>query len=304
MAAHGRFPEGAGMADATRLRALVGYDGSLAAGAAIEAAARLLPDVRAAIAHLWTPPFASQHLRHRIWSEVRNAEDFSAAIEREGLREAERVARTGVLLARASGWDAEPLVARCFGDEGVRLTELAREGGHDLLVLGSRGLGGAKALLGSASDSALHGATHPVLVVPYPLFTDDVEALPGGPVLLGWDGSAGATRALEVALRLWPQRQVVLATVDRDAGPPPPPPAGSPVELLRVAARDLGATSGVAGALATAAREHRAAVLVVGSRGRSAVREVVLGSVAMGTVHRAHRPVVVVPGASGPQRNG
>lgn len=299
MAVHGRFSEDGGMAEAPRLRALVGYDGSLAAGAAIEAAARLLPDVRAGIAHLWTPPFASQHLRHRIWTEARNADEFSAAVEREGRHEAERVARTGVLLARAAGWDAEALVVRCFGDEGVRLTELAREDGYDLLVLGSRGLDGGKALLSSVSDSALHGATDPVLVVPYPLFTDDVDALPGGPVLLGWDGSAGASRALDVALRLWPQRQVVLASVDRDADPPPPPPGGSPVEVLRVAARDVGSASGVAGALATAAREHRAAVLVVGSRGRSALREIVLGSVAMGTVHRAHRPVLVVPDASG-----
>ena len=37
-----------------------------------------------------------------------------------------------------------------------------------------------------------------------------------------------------------------------------------------------------------------AAVLVVGSRGRSAIREVLLGSVARTAVHRTHRPVLVV----------
>jgi nucleotide-binding universal stress UspA family protein len=36
-------------------------------------------------------------------------------------------------------------------------------------------------------------------------------------------------------------------------------------------------------------------VIVVGSRGRSARREILLGSVAMATLHRAHRPVLVVP---------
>lgn len=297
METRGQFSEDTGAADATRLRVLVGYDGSLAAGAAIEAAARLLPDVLAGIAHLWTPPFASEHLRHRIRTEAGNAEDFLATVEREGRYEAERVARTGVLLARAAGWDAEPLVARCFGDEGVRLTQLTREGGYDLLVLGSRGLGGAKALLGSASDTALHGAARPVLVVPYPLLTDDVDALPRGPVLLGWDGSVGATRALEVARRLWPQRQVVHATVDGDAEPPPTRPGAPPAHVLRLAARDPGSPATVAEALAAAARDHRAAVLVVGSRGRSALREIVLGSVAMGAVHRAHRPVLVVPHA-------
>lgn len=297
MEAHGRFSGDERAADVTRLRVLVGYDGSLAAGAAIEAAARLLPDARAGIAHLWTPPFASEHLRRRLWSEVGNADDYSAAVEREGRHEAERVARTGVLLARAAGWDAEPEVARCFGDEGVRLTELAREGGYDLLLLGSRGLGGAKALLGSVSDTALHGAARPVLVVPYPLLSADVDALGLGPVLVGWDGSAGSRRAMETALRLWPQRPVVLATVGGDADPPSARSGAGPMGVLRLAAGDHGSPAAVAGALVAAAREHRAAVLVVGSRGRSAVREIVLGSVAMGTVHRAHRPVLVVPHA-------
>ena len=35
--------------------------------------------------------------------------------------------------------------------------------------------------------------------------------------------------------------------------------------------------------------------MVVGSRGRTAVRKILLGSVAMATLHRAHRPVHVVP---------
>ncbi|MFC7530093.1 universal stress protein [Actinoplanes sp. GCM10030250] len=47
--------------------------------------------------------------------------------------------------------------------------------------------------------------------------------------------------------------------------------------------------------LAIAARDRKAAVTVLGSRGRSAVREIVLGSVAMSTLHRAHRLVLVVP---------
>ena len=38
-----------------------------------------------------------------------------------------------------------------------------------------------------------------------------------------------------------------------------------------------------------------AAVLVVGSRGRSALREILLGSVAMAALHHSPRPVVVVP---------
>jgi nucleotide-binding universal stress UspA family protein len=53
----------------------------------------------------------------------------------------------------------------------------------------------------------------------------------------------------------------------------------------------------VAGALAKCARDRGAAVVVVGSRGRSAVEEIVLGSVAIATVHHAYRPVLVAPPA-------
>jgi nucleotide-binding universal stress UspA family protein len=272
---------------------LVGYDGSLAAGAAIEAGALLLPGRHATVVQLWTPPFASEHLRRRLWAEVRNPDAFSAAVEREGLREAERVAGMGVALARAAGWPAEPRVARCFGDEGLQLARLTRETGSELLLLGSRGLGGAQALLGSASDTAVHHADRPVLVVPYPLLSDDAAALGTGPVLVGWDGSAGSRRALDAARRLWPDRHVLLGVVDQDgsAAPDDAPSAA----VLRLDSDAPGSSAAVAAALSAAARAHGAAVVAVGSRGRSALREVVLGSVAMGTLHRAHRPVLVVP---------
>nr|WP_297422715.1 universal stress protein [uncultured Actinotalea sp.] len=274
---------------------LVGYDGSVAAGAAIGAGALLLPGRHATVVHLWTPPFASEHLRRRLWAEVRNPDAFSAAVEREGLREAERIAGMGVALARAAGWPAEPLVARCFGDEGLQLARLTRETGSDVLLLGSRGLGGAQALLGSASDTAVHHADRPVLVVPYPLLSDDAAALPAGPVLVGWDDSSGSRRALDAARRLWPGREVLLGVVDQDADAAPVPADAPSATVLRLDSDAPGSATAVAAALAAGARAHGAAVVAVGSRGRSALREVVLGSVAMGTLHRAHRPVLVVP---------
>jgi len=53
----------------------------------------------------------------------------------------------------------------------------------------------------------------------------------------------------------------------------------------------------VADALKAWANHHDVAVLVVGSRGRSAARQIVLGSVAKATLHNAERRVVVVPRA-------
>ena len=151
------------------IRVLMGYDGSPAASAAIEAGAQLFPQARVWVAHLWTPPFASNGLRHRLWSGTSRVDEFVEAVEREGEREADRMAAMGVTLARAAGWDAEPLVVRSYGGEGLQAAELAERMDADLVLVGSRGLGGARAVLGSVSDMVAHYATRPVLVVPHPL---------------------------------------------------------------------------------------------------------------------------------------
>jgi nucleotide-binding universal stress UspA family protein len=70
-----------------------------------------------------------------------------------------------------------------------------------------------------------------------------------------------------------------------------PPPA----RLRRVDAGGGSSGRAVADALASTARTEGAALLVVGSRGRSSVKEILLGSVAMATLHHAYRSVMVVP---------
>lgn len=283
------------------IRVLVGYDGSPAANAAIDAAAQLFPQARALVAHLWTPPFASTSLRQRLWSGTRHVNEFVETVEREGEREAERMATMGVILARAAGWDAEPLVVRSYGGEGLQLTELAEKVDADLVLVGSRGLGGARAVLGSVSDMVVHYTPRPVLVVPHPLLIAEYGALANGPVLVGFDGSAGAQTALASAVALFPTRSLLQVTVDdgqiADDVANPPKRAGVAVTRLHVPSRHGARGRGVAGALAGCARDRTAALLVVGSRGRSAVEEILLGSVAMATLHHAYRPVLVVPAA-------
>jgi nucleotide-binding universal stress UspA family protein len=75
-------------------------------------------------------------------------------------------------------------VVRSDGGEGLQAAELAERMDADLVLIGSRGLGGARAVLGSVSDM--------------------VAALAAGPVLVGFDGSAGAQAALATAARLFP----------------------------------------------------------------------------------------------------
>ena len=52
---------------------------------------------------------------------------------------------------------------------------------------------------------------------------------------------------------------------------------------------------GPAAVIAEVAREEHADLIVVGSRGHSAVAEIFLGSVSLRLLHIAHRPVLVIP---------
>jgi nucleotide-binding universal stress UspA family protein len=294
---HGRNIEEAAMA----IQVLMGYDGSPAANAAIDVCAHLFPQAHARIVHLWTPPFANLDLRQRLLADTANVNEFVEAIEREGAAEANRMAATGATLARAAGWDPQPVVLRSYSGEGLRIAEFAEQVDADVVVVGSRGLGGARAVLGSVSDMVVHHSVRPVLVVPHPLLIADYAAVSGGPVLVGFDDSDGAQAALATATQLFPTRIVQPVAVDEGHSGDEALSEGARAgdgELIRLPLPSGPRPHGraVAAVLAACARERSAAVLVVGSRGRSAVREI-LGSVAMATLHHSYRPVMVVPGA-------
>ena len=284
------------------MRVVVGYDGSPAAAAAIDAGALLFPGAHGWITYLWVPPFASEQVRKRLWAQARNIDDLIAAEDREGEREARRITAMGVTLARAAGWDAEPLLERTYAAEGTAIAQTAEKLDADVVVVAARGLGGTDAVLGSVSDMVVHYCSRPVLVVPHPLLSAEYDALPEGPVVVGWDGSDGAYAALETAESLFPGRRIVAVSVE-DAADVPAPPGSAPggrvthLHIGRGRGRQARAT---ANAVVAAADDQGAAVVVVGSRGRSAVREIVLGSVAMDVLHHSHRPVMVVANRSQP----
>ena len=145
--------------------------------------------------------------------------------------------------------------------------------------------------------------------------------MPDRPVLLSYDGSEDAKHAISEAATLLGPRSALVLTVWQDAaGIPsfawaaPIPDLDALLSAVREGARRV-ADEGVelaraAGFTATplvvesagpvwvgvvdAADEHDVAAIVMGSRGLSGVKSLLMGSVSNAVVHHATRPVLVV----------
>jgi nucleotide-binding universal stress UspA family protein len=148
----------------------------------------------------------------------------------------------------------------------------------------------------------------------------------GGPVLFAYDGSAHARAAIERAGAVLQHGPAVVATAwtsFEDAAPAallamPKDMVGEAVRTLDDANREEAEACAAEGAelasaagfdaepravraggpffaaLLKAADELDASAIVAGSRGRSALRAAVLGSVSTGLLHHTSRPVMVV----------
>ena len=118
--------------------------------------------------------------------------------------------REGARLALAAGFEAEPLPAK--EEHNTWRTLLGEAERHDarLVVVGAHGLSGARRLLlGSVSSAVVAHSRIPVLVVP----TGAPSAAGDGPVLLCYDGSDSAKRAIGEAGDLVRRRRAVVLNV-------------------------------------------------------------------------------------------
>jgi nucleotide-binding universal stress UspA family protein len=197
------------------------------------------------------------------------------------------------------------------------------------IALGSRGRGALKsALLGSVSNHIVHHTTRPTLVTRH----DAPEAPTDAPVVLCYDGSDNAKLAIERAGALFAgKRATVLSAWQSAHAIPADGWAGSAYipdyeeidQASERAAREvaeegcaqarsagLAADAGVvraAGALwpalVDAAETREAAAIVVGSRGLSGVKSLLLGSVSGSILHHTTRPVLVVRHSSAAARS-
>ena len=298
---------------------LLCYDGSDTAATAIAVAARVLSSREAVVCHAWTGlsrAIVRSDAGELLGALMEAAEELDA-LDREA---AEGLAAAGVRQATDAGFRAEPLAVRERRKTWRTLLEAAGEHDASVVVTGAHGLSGlGRLVLGSVSTAVLNHSERPVLVIPGAAPRTD-----GGPLLLCYDGSESAARAIRAAGTLcsprpavvvnlwesWVTEAPVLAGVAR--------PVNAMTEELDEIATGLSESTTADGlrlaaeagfdaqpvsartagslwrSLLDIADEHDAGALVLGTRGMTGLSRV-LGSVSNGVVHHSRRPVLVVP---------
>jgi nucleotide-binding universal stress UspA family protein len=145
---------------------LICYDGSDDAKHAIRSAAGLLGERKALVVTVWQP---TADVGTFAWyGTTTNVVNF-AELDRAGAEAGGAVAEEGASLARAAGFDADPLAIEATGPVWKTLVDTADHDDAAAIVIGSRGLTGLRSmLLGSVSGAVLHHTDRPTLVVHQP----------------------------------------------------------------------------------------------------------------------------------------
>jgi nucleotide-binding universal stress UspA family protein len=308
------------------VRSLIAYDGSATAATAVRAAAALFPGAQAVVATVSEGAGASVATTGLTVPAVSPEliQSTLDAIEADARQAAEGTAQEGAERAREHGLEAEARATEWRGSTWSAMLELARELDADVVVCGTRGRGAfTRALLGSTASGLLHNAELPLLIV-----HDGAGAL-DGPAVLAYDGSEPSDRAVAAAgpllagrptvvLHVWESQyrrgltaralgrgpvdevRAIVKALEQSLEEKAQAVTAHGVELARAAGLDatgvaLESDAGVWRAVASAARERQAAVIVCGARGLGGARSALLGSASSGLIHNAEAPILVVP---------
>ncbi|MGW1339502.1 universal stress protein [Kribbella sp. NPDC002412] len=278
---------------------LVGVDGSVSAQGALAWAA-----AEASYRH------CPLQIVHTVtWPAIGNPLDMTGATPiGNGVREASRwildeAENHARHLAPGLVVSAELFVA------GAAPTLLSQAEDAELVVVGSRGLGGFRGLLvGSVSATLAAHAPCPVIVVRPQRDGTAFPADPTGRIIVGVDGSELSTAAIRFALKEAARRHVGVTAVHVTMPPRRQPAAPGVIidqaerqlfdeslDQLRVPGIDLQARV-VHGHPAQVLIDESlgAELVVVGSRGRGGFAGMLLGSVSHAVLQHAHSPVAVV----------
>jgi nucleotide-binding universal stress UspA family protein len=267
------------------MRVLIGYDGSESADQVCELVAGIDwppgSELRVVTAY---PPY----LPGAVWPG--GGVEPAAA---QGVFEAERSAAEDCAKAAADRIrrpDVTVTSGALTGRAAVVLLDDASARSTDLLLVGSRGLGPVtSALVGSVSAEVIDGAACPVLLVRRPAIDR---------VLVADDGSESAQAA--AALLAWPvfaRSELRVVTVsETDAHATEATSARSAAQELTAAGRayEIDVRSGdPAHEILQAASEWKADLIIMGSRGRTGLARLLLGSVVRKVVTHAPCSVLI-----------
>ena len=287
---------------------IVGVDGSPAARAALDWAADAADrrGVQLRIVHgLGTPMVMAAYAGSERYAATEELREYAYTLLTESAEHVHRT-RPDLHVATVLAPEAAPAV----------LLNEARHG--DIIVVGSRGLGGVRAIvLGSVSARTSSDAPCPVVVVP------EVER-PGkreGRIVVGVDGSNSSRRALRFGLQeaLVDGSSVMVVNSWEIPLPQNAESRTGDEQTFHEDVFDRQSEEIVAGVLAEVVDDETeqldisavrmqshpveallkagedADLLVVGSRGRGGVRGLVMGSVSQGVLQHARMPVAVLP---------
>ena len=267
------------------MRVAIGYDGSESADRVCELVASIdwPPGSRLRVVTAYPPNLPGEDwpaggvepvVAQRVFEAERSAAEDHAKGAADRIRRPDVTVTSGALMGRAAS---------------VLLDE-ASAPSTDLLIVGNRGLGPFTiALVGSVSAEVIDHAACPVLLVRQPAIDR---------VLLADDGSEGAQAA--AALLAWPvfaRSLVRVVTVsEKGAHATEATPARSATEGLTAAGRahEIDVRSGdPAHEIVQAASEWSADLIIMGSRGRTGLARLLLGSVARKVVTHAPCSVLI-----------
>ena len=156
------------------MTALICYDGSPDARAAIDRVGELIPASDAIVLTIWETVLETMMREGSLGMGFGMVGSYGddgtdAAIEKT----ARDTAEDGAQRTQAAGMVAHPRIVKREADIAAAILAVASEIDADVIVLGTRGLGAVKSLmLGSVAHAVLHHADRPVLVIPSPALAE------------------------------------------------------------------------------------------------------------------------------------
>jgi nucleotide-binding universal stress UspA family protein len=256
---------------------VAGTDGSSRANVAVDRAGELALALGASV-HLVCVPGA---LEANEWPARISAQQIVAAA-------AERLQSRGIT--------TETHLPKDQGDAALALVALADHEQAQMIVMGNKGMTGIRRILGSLPNTVSHHARCDVLIVPTQ--SRSLAEFAGRSIVVGVDGSGGATRAGREAVRLSKALGGELHVVASSKSPAPQESAAAAV-AAEAAEQGVSAIAherddDPADALLDVADRNDAAIIVVGSKGMRTGERELFGNVPDKISHAGTASVLIV----------